>query len=275
MGSEPGVVQAILDCLDPASVTRLGERKARQYIGTSSIGNECDAYQALTLRGFPNNDVPGRMLRIFQTGHIMESEVVKDLKAAGVDIMEENPSTGRQWEYSALGGHLRCHLDGIASISDTDYVLEIKTMNKARFAAFKKHGVKLSDPKYYAQCQMAMQLSGLTKSLFVALCKDNSEYHAEIVEKDVVEVEKLVDRALRATQRKVFRITSHEKAFGCKMCFKSDACWRGRRDEPAADCAKCAHSVPYLNFDYKQWHCSLKRQRATDVCSDFEWFTPA
>jgi len=274
VGSEPGVVQAILDCLDPASVTRLGERKARQYIGTSSIGNECDAYQALTLRGFPNNDVPGRMLRIFQTGHIMESEVVKDLKAAGVDIMEENPSTGRQWEYSALGGHLRCHLDGIASISDTDYVLEIKTMNKARFAAFKKHGVKLSDPKYYAQCQMAMQLSSLTKSFFVALCKDNSEYHAEVVERDAAEVEKLVDRAMRATQRKVFRITKYKDAFGCKMCFKSDACWKGRREDPPSDCAKCGHAEPYLNLDGQQWYCAIQDRKADAVCNHFTWFKP-
>ena len=42
--------------------------KARQYIGASIIGNQCDAYIALSLRCFPNNAVDPQLKCIFQLG---------------------------------------------------------------------------------------------------------------------------------------------------------------------------------------------------------------
>ena len=56
------------------------KEKARDYIGASGIGTQCDAYQAYSLRGFPNDTIEPKLKRIFKLGHILEDIVVKDIK---------------------------------------------------------------------------------------------------------------------------------------------------------------------------------------------------
>ena len=74
------------------------EEKARQYIGASIVGNPCDALLAYNLR-FPN-DEPTPDSKEFNLGHILEDEIVKDLKKkAGVQVWEVDGLTGRQHTY--------------------------------------------------------------------------------------------------------------------------------------------------------------------------------
>ena len=73
------------------------EGRAREYIGASGVGHPCDAYQAYSMRGFPNTEPDARLKRIFRLGHILEDEVVKDLKEkADVRVWEVDGLTGRQ-----------------------------------------------------------------------------------------------------------------------------------------------------------------------------------
>jgi hypothetical protein len=277
VGQDPRVIP-IVAALDFASVARHGDRTARQYIGASSIGADCLAYLALSLRGFPNNDVAPRSLRIFQMGHLLETEVVADLKAAGFDVVETDPDTGEQWEFTAMNGHLVCHLDGVFKYDTERMVLEVKTMNKARFSAFVRKGVKVSDPKYYDQCQLAMWLSGMSSALFVSICKDDSKYHVEFVEYDSKAATALVDKARDAMEMFVKRITPYRDSFGCSMCFKSDACWDGRKEAEPDSCAKCAHSVPstssVVKINSKPWFCQRHGTLNPTLCPDFTWWRP-
>ena len=119
------------------------KEKARSYIGASIIGNQCDAMLAFNLRGFPNTPPDPRLLRIFGLGHILEDEVVKDLKKkAQMQVWEVDGLTGNQHTYEALGGHVVCHMDGHIDIGDEELrVLEIKTMNDASFSKFKKNEI--------------------------------------------------------------------------------------------------------------------------------------
>ena len=123
--------------------------RARDYIGASGIGSACDAELAYSLRGFPNTDPDPRLKRIFRLGHILEDEVVRDLKLkADVRVWEKDGLTGRQHTYSELGGHVVCHMDGHIQLDDEVLrVLEIKSMNEASFKKFQKDGVKISPPQ--------------------------------------------------------------------------------------------------------------------------------
>ena len=56
---------------------------------------------------------PPAVKRIFELGHIVEEIVVRDLKKSGAMVYEVDPRTKDQFEYTALGGHLRGHADGI------------------------------------------------------------------------------------------------------------------------------------------------------------------
>jgi hypothetical protein len=265
----------VFKLIDEATIKRLGDRTPRQYIGASGIGSECHAYQALCLRGFPNNDLTGRQLRIFQQGHLLEMEVVFDMKAAGLDVDEVDPSTGEQWEFTALGQHVVAHLDGIARIDGVAHLLEVKTMNRSRWMTFKKKGVKVSDPKYYDQCQLAMLLANLAHTMFVAVNKDNSEYHVEILEIDDNRIVALSLRVDGSVGMKAKRISKYPNAFVCSMCFKSDACWRGRRQDEPTNCAQCAHATPVIaGPDKKAWHCNKHDSKADSICPEFKWFQP-
>ena len=120
------------------------EGRAREYIGASGVGHPCDAYQAYSMRGFPNTEPDARLKRIFRLGHILEDEVVKDLKEkADVRVWEVDGLTGRQHTYEEWEGHVVCHMDGHIELDDGILrVLEIKSMNDASFKKFKKDGVK-------------------------------------------------------------------------------------------------------------------------------------
>lgn len=136
----------IIDLIDQGYKEETGQ-KARQYIGASVIGNQCDAAIAFNLRGFPNVQADPQLQRIFQLGHIIEDIVVADLKRVpGLEIQELDPGTGHQWTYQASGGHVSCHTDGIAIWQGVSLVLEIKSMNDASFTKFKNNGMQLRTP---------------------------------------------------------------------------------------------------------------------------------
>lgn len=247
---------------------------AREYIGASIVGHACDALLAFSLRGFPNEEPSARLKRIFQLGHIMEAEIVKDLKArADVRVFETDGMTGKQHAYEEYGGHVVSHTDGHVQLDDASdelMILEIKTMNDASFTKFKSSGVKRSHPQYYAQVQMMMGMSGFERAFFIAVNKNTSEYHAEIVEADPFEISFLKERIARALDGRAVKVATDETDWRCRGCFKSGVCW-GDKPVPAR-CQTCAHAVPTADG---WWHCDHHdRACPTTPCESYERFTP-
>jgi len=245
--------------------------KARQYIGASIIGNPCDALVAFSLRGFPNNEPDARLKRIFQLGHILEDEVVKDLKKrAGLHVWEKDGLTGKQHSYEAWGGHIVCHMDGHIELGDgVVRVLEIKSMNDASFNKFKKSGVKVSHPQYFGQVQMMMGMSDMTETLFIAINKNNSDYHAEIVRYDEFEfahIKERIERAILGTARK---ISTDGTDWRCKGCFKRGVCWDG--EDVPKQCSTCSHAAAHPSGG---WHCEKHDKPADEVCGDYNRYEP-
>jgi len=247
------------------------KEKARSYIGASIIGNQCDAMLAFNLRGFPNTPPDPRLLRIFGLGHILEDEIVKDLKKkAQMQVWEVDGLTGNQHTYEALGGHVVCHMDGHIDIGDEELrVLEIKTMNDASFSKFKKNGVKMSHPQYYAQCQMMMGLSDIPTSFFIAVNKNNSEYHAQIIEFDEFEYAYIQERVGKVINNEAKKISKDATDWRCKGCFKRGVCWENK--EVAKICKTCEHSRATSSGD---WHCIRHDKLAIETCGDYSLYQP-
>lgn len=240
-------------------------RKARDYIGASSIGNSCDALLAFSLRGMPDNPPMARLKRIFLMGHLLETRVVRDLKEkADLRVWELDGLTGRQFAYEAWGGHISCHSDGQIEIDGQLMLLEIKTMNSASFAKFKNEGVKYSHPQYHSQVQMMMGMSGFTRTFFIAICKDNSEYHAEFVEFDPIEASYIEARVERVLAGEAKRIAHDPADWRCKDCFKRGVCWQGAEAERA--CQTCQHATPRPDG---RWLCRLHGREALTPCEDW------
>jgi len=259
------VVQRIDDALDAEK-----REKARMYIGASGIGNTCDALQAFSLRGFPNREPDARLKRIFQLGHILEDEVVKDLKRADFSVYEKDGLTGKQHAYYEWGGHISCHTDGLIDIGDDNLrILEIKSMNDSSHQKFKKSGVKISHPQYFAQLQTMMAMSNIHSSFFIAINKNTSSYAAEIIDFDEFEWAALKHRIETVLHGNAAKIATDESDWRCRGCFKADVCWHDAEVE--VRCSTCAFANPKEDGG---WQCGKHEREAFEVCEDYEIYKP-
>ena len=114
-------------------------------LGSSFIGEECVRQIWLGWRGFARESFDGRMLRLFETGHLQEARIVEDLRRAGLAVWDKQES-GNQYEYADDSGHLITKIDGIIKdvpdCEKTPHLLEIKTHNKNSFSALTKRVFK-------------------------------------------------------------------------------------------------------------------------------------
>ena len=262
--------EEVVRAIDNAYVPK-DEGKPRSYIGGSMVGKDCDASVAFGLRGFPDNDFPPRVRRIFRDGHRIEEDVIADLKKAGYQIWDRG-NDGRQFSYHSHGGHVRSNIDGKIEGPDGEvYLLEIKSMNDASWKKFVKVGVRSSHSHYADQCQFYMGASGMRHALFIAYNKNTSEYHAEIVAYDEFAYQSLLAKSERVLERGQGRRITNEgpNFFGCRFCSKRDACWEGLA--PATACRTCAHSTP---TDEGSWYCTRHKGVRDEPCDDYKVWAP-
>jgi CRISPR/Cas system-associated exonuclease Cas4 (RecB family) len=196
----------------------------RSYLGASTFGTECDRafWYSFRLAHEPEQ-LTGRKLRLFATGHREEERIIADLRSAGIEI------TGQQTKFSALGGHLKGHLDGIATkvpeAPKARHVLEVKTHNDKSFKALLKSGVAISKPGHYAQMQLYMHHTGIDRALYVAVNKNDDSLYVERVHYDKAAADRLIKRAERTINTDV--APSRMESFACAWCPAKAICLEG------------------------------------------------
>jgi hypothetical protein len=214
----------------------------REYIGASGIGHACDANTAFSWRGYPDTPPDSRLKRIFRDGHRIETQVVKDMRKAGLQVMEQDPMTGKQWRYTRYGGHAMGNADGLIEIEGRVVGLEIKSMNDDKFKSFRDHGVKYSHPIYYDQMQFIMGMSGIHSFVIVSYNKNTSEYHHQYIEFDEFRFYSLEAKVERVLSNQAQRVSHDESDWRCRGCFKFDACWKGALPSKR-DVRTCGNSI--------------------------------
>jgi hypothetical protein len=265
-------------------------RSERGYLGGSALGEPCHRKLWYDYRGFIKKLPPARVRRIFQMGEDVERNTLKRLRAIpGVQVLAVNPETGKQWEVSKHGGHVKGHYDGIIRAphhlpTDEWYLLEIKSMKEEGaqgFRTLKKSGVRIAHPKYWAQMQfyMAESQSGtrpLSKALFYVENKGDSDVHAEIVEHEPMaglmygEVARKVIEASEPPAREYAK----PEFFACRFCDHRGSCWEGAPVE-AKDCRQCRWAGPDTTGGNSRWVCENPAspnhgRPCWTICSAFE-----
>lgn len=245
-------------------------RHERSYLGASTFGTECDrAFWYGFRHAYEPERFDGRKLRLFQTGHREEERLIEDLRAAGLEVQETDPATGRQWEITAIGGHMRGHLDGLVykviEAPRAEHVLEIKTHNEKSFRALVKDGVEKSKPGHYAQVQIYMHFRGVARALYVAHNKNTDELHIERIPYDVAAAARLIGRAERTitangAPAKLHEDPSSRAAYACAWCPALGICHEGAM--PRRNCRTCLSSTPVVDAsDRGAWWCEhFKRE---------------
>lgn len=222
----------------------------RTYLGASAIGEECRRKLWYGFRWVKAIRHPGRILRLFERGHLEEPRFVKWLEMIGAKVTDD------QQEVVAFGGHFRGHIDGrILGLPESkqEHLAEYKTHAEKSFNEVKKKGVKAAKPVHYVQMQLYMTLLGLKRALYAAINKNNDELYFERVKVDPDEAERCLLKAesIIFTDEPLERISEDATFFKCKWCDYQDECHY--QALPQANCRTCAHSTAERNGT---WICS-------------------
>ena len=231
----------------------------RPHLGASVIGTECERAMWLGFRWATRASFSGRMLRLFETGQLEEARLVRNLRRTGATVLDRDPDNGRQWRVEALNGHFGGSLDAIAidllEAPKTWHVVDFKTHSRHSFADLKRQGVQKSKPRHYAQMQIYMHLIGMTRAMYVAVCKDTDEIHVERIHADPAVTTRLLAKAQRVIEaaRPAFRLASDPESWQCRFCDHRAVC----HCEAAAErtCRTCLHATP---VEDGAWHCARR-----------------
>ena len=253
-----------------AALEAEADREPREHFGLSGWGDKCERkmWYGWIWSHYP--EFPGRILRLFRRGQNEEEWVVRDLRAAGLEVLDRDPRTGDQFRVARKDGVVGGSMDGIArnvpeSSNPTQWhALEIKTCNKTAANELQKKGVEEAQPKHYRQMQGYMHFSGdtddtrLTRAIYVSVCKDDDRIYVERVKYDKRLAERLADSANEVvTRREPFpKISDSPAFFECKFCDAHEICHNGAWAE--VNCRTCIHGE-VVSAD--TWLCGLKNEK--------------
>lgn len=227
-----------LTALIDAGLARNAE-PARMYLGASRLGGPCERAIQYEYAGAPvdsDRELDGRMRRIFARGHAVEALMVRWLTDAGFSLHTRD-GDGEQFGFTAAGGRLQGHVDGVLTGGPEDFAYpclwENKCVQAKTWQAMTKTRLAVSEPAYAAQVALYQAYMKLADhpALFTAVCADMMEVHAEAVPFDAGLAQRTSDRAVRILQAteagellpRPFKDRAH---FVCRQCAWQDRCWR-------------------------------------------------
>lgn len=257
-----------VDSIDEAMVMQHTHQTPRGHLGMSSIADDARTLWLKFRWSLPDN-VDGRLLRIFELGDRIEDMLAEKLRLAGF-VLHTHNAQGDQFRFSEHGGHYAGSMDGaIKGLAESDqwHVWECKSVNTKRFAALKKEGVEKWSPTYYGQMQCYMHHSGMTRALFMAMDKDNSEIYTERVKVEPMYGPAMMTKALAILTEDVPESTYRDRSWYEIRNYKSEHYQRvywGDELPPAANCRNCRFSVADVTQPGANWHC-LQKQRILTI----------
>ena len=215
------------------------EEMPRDYLGASRLGVSCARalqYEFAKAPVDPGRDPDGRLLRIFRRGHVIEDCMVDWLRAAGFDLRTRK-ANGDQFGFSAAGGRLQGHIDGVIVGGPEGFTYpalwENKCLGSKSWRDLEKSGLAVAKPVYAAQVAIYQAYLELHEqpAIFTAVNADTMEIYTELVPFDAALAQRMSDRALTvisATEAgellpRAFHGSTH---FECRMCAWQDRCWR-------------------------------------------------
>ncbi|MCW0235255.1 MAG: oxidoreductase [Ferrovibrio sp.] len=250
--AQPSTVTAIYRAYEERA-----EKRDGRSISVSTLAEECQRKLWYDFRWCsPQEEVPGRTLRIFETGVREEERWIENLRMIGCEVWDRDEN-GNQIKVEACGGHVRGYLDseilGLPEAPKTIHVGEIKSHNAKSFAGVKKDGVRKAKELHFGQLQTYMYLRGLDRGIYLAVCKDTDELYAERLHLDVDYVLRLLAKAQRI-------IDSHDTPppisdkpdfFKCQWCRHKPVC--KENTQPRVNCRTCLFSAPEIGGS---WSCA-------------------
>lgn len=258
--------QVILD-VDDAYDDTIHDR-FRSHMGISTSGRECARELWYSWRWATPVKIAGKILRLFNRGHLEEARFAAMLMAAGVQLWRME-APGKQFRVSYFGGHYGSAIDGVAvgfpEMPTVNMLTEMKTHNAKSFAKLAGErdsegnvvkppaGVKEAKLEHYVQMVQYQQYYKLDYGMYCAVNKDTDELYFEIVPSD----DKLADAYRERSRRIIFareappKLSTNASFWRCKYCDQKRVCHFNA--EPDFNCRTCAAAYPTEDGN---WRCS-------------------
>lgn len=259
----------------------------RTHLGASLIGRPCGRSIWYSFRWAVKAHFEGRMLRLFNRGHLEEARFIALLLAMGVQVYQQDEH-GRQYRISYFGGHFGGSGDGVViGVPDVQQgqplLGEFKTHNDKSFSklagknwreyeegvlglgpkvAFTGEGVRSAKFEHWIQCQSYMRKMGLAAALYLAVNKDNDHIYAEIVPLDSSIADDMVQRArtIIIADAAPAMINKSPGWHDCKYCDHYGVCKKG--EQPERNCRTCQWSKPQIDGPFAgKWTCENKERQ--------------
>ena len=229
-------MQRINEILDAKIIDHRKQQKKRDYLGVSSIGDDCLRKVQLQYEG-KEAEFSASTLRTFDIGHCLEDLVAEWLRISGFNLKTKNEN-GEQFGFSTAAGRIKGHIDGkIIDVSDDlkqffprfPLLWECKTLHHKSWQETAKKGLMLTKTLYYAQIQLYMAYLSLEQCLFTALNKDSSELYFELIPFDSEAAQRYSDGAVQIIKasennEQMPCISADPSFFKCKMCAFRNEC---------------------------------------------------
>jgi len=231
----------------------------RKHLGASQIGNECNRFLWYQFRWcfLPNFD--GRLLRLFNRGHLEEARFKSWLDNAGFKVASHDENN-KQYRIFDLMGHFGGSIDGKGYFPDyygiqDEVLFEYKTTGTGKgFSDLDKSGVQLSKPQYYDQACVYGYKLNIEHSVFLSINKNDDDIYAEVIKLDFRRGENLIKKAEKIifSSAPPQKLSENPTFFKCKACSAYEICHERKQTEK--NCRSCDKAIPSENGT---WICSF------------------
>lgn len=229
----------------------------RSHMGASLIGGECARAIWYGWRWVTKPKFPGRILRLFNRGHLEEARFIALLLLIGVEVYQQDQQ-GNQFRISHANGHFGGSGDGVGvGVPDlqpgTAALLEFKTHGEKSFKELVSKGVRDAKFEHYVQMNVYMRKMGLAVGLYGAVNKNTDELYLEIIVLDFAVADQFLSRGetLIAMQDPPSRINESPGFWKCRFCDHRPVCHL--KAKPELNCRTCTFSQPGSDG---QWICN-------------------
>lgn len=238
----PTLSESINALIDKALTKQNEQQEPRHYLGGSRLGVSCNRALQFEYTNTPKDEgqnFTGKILKIFEAGHVFEELAIKWLKQSGFELITHKKNSigeSEQFGFSAANGKIKGHIDGIIVGAPKDLNLsfpmlwECKSMNNKSFKETVKKGLVLSKPFYASQiavyqAYMESSIDGISTNpaLFTAINKDTAEVYFELIHFDKTLAQNMSDKGvkiLKATESHELLpgMSTDTSYFECRFC---------------------------------------------------------
>lgn len=237
----------------------------RGHLGASVLGSQCARQIWYGFHWAIKPKFPGRILRLFNRGHLEEARVIALLLSIGVEVYQQD-SEGKQFRVEHADGHVGGSGDGVVvGLPDLNpgmpCLLEIKTHNDKSWKAVHSKGVKASKFEHYVQMCIYGTKMGLNHALYVAVNKNDDSLHLELVPISRAVGEQYLERGAKIVNAEgpPNRIGHSIGDYRCVYCDYKALCHGVGKYKVERNCRTCAFS----EIKGKDWVCRHHNQVLT------------